>query len=162
MLMTLKIIILLVGIGIVVYSSVRWVEAMYNKFNKGGVVEESDLDGVHSHSVSTKSEDIIDASKISAGKLSASNFNSNVSISQPDIMTDIQLPEVFNNMIYYNGTYLVITQEDEIEFYKVDDNQDNECEIYLKENILTKFNGEEVERGDVPRSILDEVVKDEI
>ena len=86
---------------------------------------------------------------------STSNYSAN-------IITNIELPEVLNNMIYYNGLYLVLSQESKIEFYKIDDDKDNECEVQLSKSIITKFSGEEVDKDDIPKDILDEVVKGEI
>jgi len=131
-------------------SIIRWIKDTYKGLRgiqEGGVVTKS--------GVSSDGSSQVYAGKISSSQISTSSYSATT-------ITNIELPEVLDNMVYYNGTYLVLSQESKIEFYKIDDNKDNECKVQLSKSIVTKFNGEEVDKDDIPKDILDEVVKGEI
>ena len=133
-------------------SIIRWIKDTYKGLRgiqEGGVVTKS---GVSSDG----------SSQVYAGKISTGNLSIGGNNIHTNTITNIELPEVLDNMVYYNGTYLVLSQESKIEFYKIDDDKDNECKVQLSENIITKFNGKEVDKDDIPKDILDEVVKGEI
>lgn len=95
----------------------------------------------------------ITAGKISVSDISADNIGVQASI--------LHLSEALDNMIYYDGTYLVIKQDERMEFYHLNDDKDK-CEIKLKENLVTTFNGEKIKKSSLPTKIRSVIVKEEI
>lgn len=102
--------------------------------------------------------------KISTKNITTSklNFNKNISIGRPNNdVIDVSIPGVLDNMIYLDNSYLVITEDKNINCYKFDSKED-EVEIYLKENLITKFDGKQIDIEDLPNDIRSEVTKGEI
>lgn len=102
--------------------------------------------------------------KISTKNITTSklNFNKNISIGRPNNdVINVSIPGVLDNMIYLDNSYLVIAEDKNINCYKFD-NKEDEVEIYLKENLMTKFDGKQVDIEDLPDRIRSEVVKGEI
>lgn len=113
-----------------------------DKFMQGGGIIENDYDKTG----------IIAADKIGELKISMDSI---------DLISNVNIPEALDSMIYYDGTYLVINQDERMEFYHLNDDKDK-CEIKLKENLVTTFNGEKVEKNSLPTKIKSVVAKEEI
>ena len=105
----------------------------------------------------------ITSKDISAGNFLSGNFDKTINIGDNAInnVTNITIPGVLDNMIYLDSSYLVISEDDKINCYEINDKED-EIEIYLKENFLTKFDGKKIDIEDLPSRIKSEVIKGEI
>ena len=103
----------------------------------------------------------ITSKNISTGSFSSGDFHKNITIGEPNPVANVTVPGVLDNMIYLDSSYLVISEDEKINCYKIDDKED-EIKVYLKEHFITKFDGKKINIEDLPNRIKSEVVKGKI
>ena len=90
--------------------------------------------------------------KVSSGKLNTDNVSIN---------NDLHLPNVIDNILFFDKTYLVIKIDEGINSYKIGDKYDIK-EIQINDSYSTEMNCKNIEFEELPKYIRDSVLEEEI